>query len=80
MIRAPKHIPYFYNRASHDQKKRLDQTFKRFDVQQHHTLLGESILRLGKYIDECSLFPLPSDKPGKALFSMYKYYDSLKAA
>lgn len=79
MINAPKNIPYFYNRASVEQLSRLRRTFKHFGVRRHQPLVGESLLRLGKYVQESRVCLLPTDEPGKALFTMYKYYDSLAA-
>jgi len=78
MISAPRNIPYFYNRASVVQLSRLRKTFRHFGVNSHHTLVGESLLRLGKYVTESAVCQLPIDAPGKALFRMYKYYDSLE--
>ena len=77
MIKAPANIPYFYNRASAGQLNRLQQTFQHFGVRTHHSLLGESLLRLGRYVNESPICFLPTDVPGKTLFRMYKYYDSL---
>ena len=77
MIKAPRNIPYFYNRASDTQLNRLRMTFEHFGVDNHCVLIGESLLRLGKYVMESPVCQLPIDIPGKALFSMYKYYDSL---
>ena len=77
MIKAPKNIPFFYNRASAIQLERLKRTFLHFGVGTHHSLIGESLLRLGQYVNESPVCLLPTDIPGKTLFSMYKYYDSL---
>ena len=77
MISAPRNIPYFYNRASTGQLSRLNRTFDRFGIRSHRPLVGETLLRLGKYVTESSVCLLPTDEPGKALFRMYKYYDSL---
>ena len=77
MIKAPPIIPYFYNRASSVQLNRLQQTFKHFGINSHQALLGESLLRLGQYVNSNSVCRLPSDASGKALYLMYKYYDSL---
>jgi hypothetical protein len=49
-----------------------------FGVDRGKQLVGESLLRLGKYMEETTVCLLPTDEPGKALFRMYKYYDSLK--
>lgn len=78
MIKAPRNIPYFYNRASKIQLFRLRKTFQHFGINSHHHLVGESLLRLGKYVEESPFCQLPTDAPGKALFSMFKYYDSLE--
>lgn len=78
MIKAPRNIPYFYNRASGTQLNRLRKTFEHFGVDRHHILIGESLLRLGKHVMESPVCLLPVDVPGKALFRMYKYYDSLE--
>jgi len=78
MIKAPRNIPYFYNRASAIQLNRLRKTFQHFGVIRHQTLVGESLLRLGQHIKESTICQLPTDAPGKALFRMYKYYDSLE--
>lgn len=77
MIKAPRNIPYFYNRASTVQLNRLRKKFKHFGVNSHHSILGESLLRLGRYVNESPVCMLPTDASGKALFRMYKYYDSL---
>ncbi len=77
MIRAPKNINYFYNRASPVQLSRLQKTFQHFGLRSHHSLIGESLLRLGKHMMESNVCLLPTDEPGRALFKMYKYYDSL---
>jgi hypothetical protein len=79
MIKAPRNIPYFYNRASVIQLDRLKQTFQHFGVSSHHILVGESLLRLGQYVKDSPICQLPTDAPGKALFRMYKYYDSLES-
>lgn len=77
-LSAPKNIPYYLNRASEDQRRRLDMTMQHFGVASQQQLLGESLLRLGQYMEEAPVCLLPTDEPGKALFKMYKYYDSLK--
>jgi hypothetical protein len=77
MIKAPKNIPYFYNRATKHQLSCLKQTLKHFGVNRHHALVSESLLRLGKYVQESDICQLPTDASGKALFRMYKYYHSL---
>lgn len=78
MIKAPRNIPYFFNRATKNQLNRLKQTLKHFGVNTHHTLVSESLLRLGKYVQESDVCQLPTDPSGKVLFRMYKYYDSLE--
>lgn len=77
MISAPRNIPYFYNRASISELIRIRRTLKHFGIHSHHALVGETLLRLGKYVTESEVCLLPTDDSGKALFKMYKYYDSL---
>lgn len=77
MIKAPRNIPYYYNRASVAQLLRLRRTFQHFGIRSHQPLVGETLLRLGRYVQESPVCLLPTDEPTKALFRMYKYYDSL---
>lgn len=77
MIKAPSNILYFYNRASSVQLNKLKQTFGHFGINSHQDLLGESLLRLGQYVNSSTVCRLPNDASGKALFLIYKYYDSL---
>ena len=77
MISAPRNIPYFYNRASRVELDHLKRTFCHFGVDAHHSLVGETLLRLGQYVKNSPVCQLPIDAPGKALFRMFKYYDSL---
>jgi len=79
MINAPRNIPYFYNRASVVQLSRLRKTFKHFGINSHQPLVGESLLRLGQHVKESPVCQLPTDAPGKALYRMLKYYDSLES-
>lgn len=74
MIKAPKNIPYFYNRASDNEKIKLDKTFAHFNIQKNQPLVGEVLLRLEKFIEAGSFTILPTDPSGKALFCMYRYY------
>jgi hypothetical protein len=78
MTKAPRNIPYFYNRASVGQLLRLRRTFQHFGIRSHHRLVGETLLRLGRYVQESAVCMLPTDEPSRALFRMYKYYDSLE--
>jgi hypothetical protein len=78
MIKAPRNIPYYYNRASVDQLLRLNRTFRHFGIRSHHPLVGETLLRLGRYVNESPVCLLPTDEPTRALFRMYKYYDALE--
>lgn len=74
MINAPRNIPYFYNRASNEEKIKLNKTFDHFNIRKDQTLVGEVLLRLEKFIERGSFTLLPTDTPGKTLFNMYRYY------
>jgi hypothetical protein len=75
--RFPPNIAVYYNRASKNQLNNLNQTFIHFGVNNNHSLVGEALLRLGKYLDEAKVCVIPNDPPSKALISMYKHFVSL---
>lgn len=77
-IKAPKNIPYYYNRASNNELENLRKTFDFFEIKNHHSLVGETLLRLGDSIKNSNICFLPTDAAGKALFHLYKYYANLE--
>ena len=74
MINAPRNIPYIYNRASREEKIKLNKTFDHFNIRKDQSLVGEVLLRLEKFIERGNFTVLPTDISGKALFTMYRYY------
>jgi hypothetical protein len=77
-LSAPQNIPFFFNRATLEQRHRLEKTLEHFGVQSpHNKLLKESLLRLHEHVVNSDVCYLPTDSAGKALFQMYKYFESL---
>jgi len=75
----PSSISYSLNRVSDYDRRRLDLTCDHFNINEHkqRNLLSEVILRLGYHINSVTSCQLPVDERGRALYRMYKYFDSL---
>jgi hypothetical protein len=77
MKRYPPTISCFANKTSPEVQKRLELTCDHFNVTTHRPFLYEVLLRLGDSMRRSSIVHLPVDDQGKALFQIYKYFDSL---
>lgn len=73
-----------YYDATFDVRRRLNETFKRFNVNSSREVVGESLLRLERVCRKAkrnakkSSFVTDSDNRTQALFTMLIYYKSLK--
>lgn len=73
----PKNMTLYYDRASIEQKQSLQKTFDKFNISSNRAMLGETLLRLKIHLQNVEFCLLPTDPQAKALYKVYKYYDSL---
>lgn len=71
-----------YLEAPFDVRRRLQETFKRFNVNVSREIVGESLLRLERVQRKAKRLnchsSAPEDQRTKTLFEMLQYYKSLK--
>lgn len=67
-----------YDNAPFDVRRRLHETFARFNVNVYHEVIGESLLRLEKVCHKSRYLNLDSDDRTHKLFDMLDYYKKLK--
>lgn len=73
----PKNMTLFFDRASQEQKQHLQKTFDKFNISNSQAILGETLLRMKIHLQNTDYCVLPTDKQGKALYKIFKYYDSI---
>lgn len=77
----PPNIPYCLNRVTNCERERLRLTCDHFNIRQNErSVLSEALLRFGLYVNNTTIFHIPTDPIGKMLCRIYKYYDSLSLA